>query len=268
MDTAAVEPLVEITLSREELNLLTWLVGAETLPGLEADPVENLSREQQAMGIIHAEHSLRARDLARLDDSGHLVVNNVLLIMVEACAYPDQSLFVFHTLPGGTTYQHFGYRRAETMVIHSVREAALHHLSLMPDQRTFIEQIVSLCEARQLPETGAEPITVDRDILARARDIAARGDAQGAEALLQEKGAEAQSASIVANALATPHKVSFIVHATQLGDAIQRRELTVLHGVDTAWGMVPADSDETQTYTLSPMTTKDLKQTLRSWLQS
>jgi hypothetical protein len=267
MGTFVIESLMDITLSREELNLITWLIGAETLPGLEPDPTEGLTQQQQAMGIIYAERSLRERGLASLND-GHLAVNSILLTIVSICAHPDQSLFIFHTLQNGATYQHFGYQRGEAMVIHSITEGALHRLLLVPDQQAFIQRILSLCEADNLPEISAESITIDRDSLARARETVESGDTQGAQAFLREKGANSDPAKAVVSALAGPHTVSFIVQAREVDGASHKRELTILHSPNTSWVMEPTSNESMeQKYILSPGATSNVQKTLWTWLE-
>ena len=59
----AVEP-VNIMLSRDELLLVLGLINTEYIPGLDADPLGELSTDQLVLALTVAGRGLRARGLA------------------------------------------------------------------------------------------------------------------------------------------------------------------------------------------------------------
>ncbi len=261
--------IVEVILSREELALVLALIRADTIPGLGADPLGELTPEQRNLGLIFAERALRARELARLDANGQLLVQNALLNMVGACAFAQTSVLVQHHFPDGRPpAQYFGHIREGILVAHTLPDQALHRLALVPDRTALIEQIISVCQASNLPRMPAVEMQVERAALAQVREAAAQNQAAGA-AILVQHGAEAEPAQQFAQSLAEPHHLA-ILQIVQIHpqDQMHLWDLTLLHTAQAAWLAYPLPNpvDGQDVYMLRSISTPELVRLLGSWI--
>lgn len=261
--------IVEVILSREELALILTLIRADTIPGLEADPLGELTSEQRNLGLIFAERALRARELARLGANGQLLVQNALLNMVGACAFAQTSVLVQHHFPDQhPPAQYFGHIREGILVAHTLPDQALHRLALVPDRTALIEQIISVCQASNLPRTAAVEMRVSRAALAQVREAAAQNQAAGA-AILVQQGAVVESARLFAQALAAPHHLS-VIQIIQIHpqDQMHLWDLTLVHSDQTAWLAypLPLSSDGNDLYLVRSIHTSELIRLLNSWI--
>jgi hypothetical protein len=244
MDESVAQPLISLTLTQEELDLVGRLLDVEGIPGLDVDGSDDPQQSDRvALGLLYAERSLRARELARIDNDGRLLLHEAVLATVSVCAYAEESVFVFHTEPGGTTSQYLGHRMEDTIVAHVVSEAGLHYLAILPDREALVEQVLSFCNLEDIPEAAGEGLRVSSAELAEAREKAAAGDVGGAAEALGRDGSDGRPAETVAHALAGPHEVSILVRASAVHEE-QGPKFTILRVPEAAWCAV-RDGDET-----------------------
>src|SRR5512145_1990409 len=111
---------IQILLSREELLFVLNLLQAGFIPGLDDDPLGELTAEQQAFALTVAGRALRARELAQQHPDGQWVVHNNLLLAVGGCAYAQGIISVYHW-PSNSALprRFFGHLRENQAIAHT-----------------------------------------------------------------------------------------------------------------------------------------------------
>lgn len=195
-----------LTLSREETLAVLVELRASALPGLEDEPSESLTLEQEALVIAVARRALLARGLAQVRGQD-LLLHRALLQMVGACAFAQASLLI-HTWPAGTNApaRFFGHVREADIVAHTQPDPVLHRFELLPSKPDLVRSGLDFCQF----DAGEPPVSLDI-IVSQAsfiavRERAASGDTSGAVAALIECGAGAAPAVALVEAWASgPH---------------------------------------------------------------
>lgn len=268
MDSSEVLSPTNFLLSREELILLLRLIDAVYVFGLEADPLDNLTEQQQAVGLLYAERALRAKGLAMLNEQGQLKIQRDLLEAVGTCAYPHKSIVTHHFAANALPIPCFFHLRDKSIIAHTISESVLHHLVLLADQQSLLNEILSVCCCETLPETVAIDINLKGEVFSQAHERAMKGEIQAAVDVLTVNKVNEVSAEIVSKMLSSSHNVSVIHILTPLPEnSLAKRELTILHNTETAWLMVQSETDATNsTFTLQPITTDKFKTLLEDIL--
>lgn len=249
-------------LSREELVLLLRLLDANSVLGLDTDPLGALTDQQFATGLIYAERALRARQLAMLDEKGNLKVQSDLLKAIGTCAYPHKSLAI-HCFPetdSAPSRYFFHWRSDKSAVVHSIPQDALHLLTSLADEESLLTTAVSVCRCKAVSKDVVADINLESEVLANARSIIAKGDAASAEKLLIENNANHKSATALVKILSTPHSLA-VIHflSPRPEDTLASREVTILHNAETAWLMTQSESNaENSTLALQQISNEEL----------
>jgi hypothetical protein len=223
------EPIT-LLLSREELLCVLDLLQADTIPGLDDDPLGELTPEQRALALIWAERALRARGLARVQDDGAVALDNALLTAVGVSAYPQSAVFVYHWPAGAEVpTRYFGRVRGNDVVTHSRPEDVLHRFTLLPSKTDLVKQTLAMCEYRDTPDSPSFEFTLPGADLARARELAEAGETDQAREALAAGGAAPAAAAAFAQTLSEAPRVSILQTVRgQTGDGVERRDFTLL----------------------------------------
>ena len=249
-------PLLNITLSHEELGLLLRLLNLAPIPGLR--PTFAATPEQEAFGLAVAARALRARELAQLDADGQFVLHTAVAALIGVVALPERAVVVQHIRTDVTVRDMYAARRGAAVVSYTTPEVGLYQFSALPDLATLIERVLAFCDGDDLPVPPAMPAFVIDDAALRAvRSSADAGDADAAEHGLLQAHAPPASAAALAAALTTPHRLSIIFEITPQGDAAPVvNEITLLGGAAGAWLMLPGATEGSRQ--LQPITTDAL----------
>lgn len=236
---------INILLSREELLLVLELLQAESLPGLDADPLGELSPEGRELALTVAGRVLRARDLAQVGEDGQLSLHTALLTAVGVCAYSTNTVFVFHWPDGEESpIRYFGHVRGDDVAAHSRPEDVLHLFTLLPSRDQLIEQVLSFCAYQDGPQNELPEIGVAGEEFVHVRELAGTGATEEAVGRLVASGAAEESAAAFVATLADSPKVSIFQTLTQQGEGdVLRRDFTVVQGGQQTWFIGPT-SDE------------------------
>lgn len=266
MEVTNAQAVLSMLLTYEELSLVLRLIKASTLPGLRAPESVPLTDEQFAQGLVYAERSLRARELARITPDGNFVVHTALLSAVGVCAYADQALIVQHMQPNGTVVELYGSRKDDAVVAYTMAEPGLYQLSVLENSTSLANQVLHACDCMNLTPANISPITVADDVLKQVRELAERGLVAEASALLKGDNDQTSVEAIV-NALAASHSVSiWIVLERQADDTVATSELTVLRTADSAW-LMTQEGDVAGLRTLRPTSSDELYNVLMAWME-
>jgi hypothetical protein len=232
--------------------------GCGLRSGLARDLGETAN--EQAVRLLYAESSLRARNLASVRPDGELIVETALLDLVLSCAFADQSIWLFQIQPDGMAEEVFAYVQGDLFILHHQPEPLLHRFVAAPDQAALVHQVLSRAACDALSPPAAAPFSVSQAALRQAQEAADADDLGSALRALPPDG------EAFAAALATPHVVSIFTHLRPGTDgAMTRTQATVLHAASGAWLITePGDG----AMTVEPATTGRVTLVLESWLSA
>lgn len=227
---------IHFVLSREELLLVLGTLQVSAIPGLDEDPLGELTAEGQRLALTVAERSLRARELARID--GQLVLHELLLRAVGACAYSEQMLFLYHW-PGPTDapIRYFAHIRRDDIVAHTRPDEALHHFTLLPSAAALAEQVLAACQCHaQGVSARADGFTLSRQEFIHLRELVEANNCVSAESVLIERGAAQAEAHAFVRTLAGAPRVSVLQTVKQITTGqVDKRDFTLIHTDQQLW---------------------------------
>jgi hypothetical protein len=257
-EVVTLEP-INILLSREELLLVLELLQAESLPGLDADPLGELSPEGRDLALTVAGRGLMARDLAQLGEDGQLSVHSALLTAVGVCAYSTNTVFVFHwPETRENPIRYFGHVREDDVAAHSRPDDVLHLFTLLPSKDHLIEQVLAFCEFRDVPQTGSFEMAVAGEDFVQVRQLASNGSPQEAVDLLVANGAGPESAAAFVSTLAGSPRVSILQTLTQEGeDEVLKRDFTMVQDSQHTWFIGPTAAESEDLNLVIRLTTRE-----------
>lgn len=244
-DENGFEP-VDILLSREELIFVLDLLQAESIPGLDTDPLGELTAQQRAMAMVWAGRALRARQLGRLDENGELVLHQALLTAVGVCAYSSNAIFIFHwPRAGAEPSRYFGHIRGEHIASHTRPADVLHQFSLLPSQDHLLDQVFEFCGYEDGSEMTELTMTVSSTEFVRARELTSEGQMDAAIDLLTSDTVPAETAAAFVATLADSPRVSILQTLKQVDeDTVQKSDFTLVQNGEYTWFVAPAQEDE------------------------
>lgn len=226
---------LNITLSREELEFLLYLLKSGPILGFDPDPLERYSKEQTALSFAQAERSLRARDLADLDENGNVVVREAILLMAGTCAFPE-FLLAAHSFPStGEPKRIFWNGRAGVIVAHERPEPPLHHLYFLKGRDALLKEVLSFCkiEIRDKVSFGEFQIT-NRDLKIVREQV--KNSLKMAVKLLEKAGSSPDAAQEVCSVLSGEYVVTaFHSLVAQVEKEAIQESASLLVGRTSTW---------------------------------
>jgi len=242
-DTVSNDSL-NVVLSRDELLLMLNILEAEGLPGLDADPLGNMSSDQRALALAVALRGLRARGLAQQDEDGQIKVHSDLLEIVAACAYSTGAVFAYHWPIGGETpRRYFGHLRQENVVAHTRLDEVLHLFARLASLAHLVDSVLAACSFSAgagndltLELTGAQ--------FSDVRQLAADGDGEEALSTLAELGADETAARSLVETLSANPAISILqVLAQPDPESVLKLDFTLVQAGSSGWVMTPIAGD-------------------------
>lgn len=259
------QPL-NILLSRDELLLVLSKLDSAYIPGLDADPLGELTAEQQSLALTVAGRGLMARELAGLTEDGQLVLHTALLTVVGVCTYSQNAVFAYRWPAGSDTpVRYFGHIRGDVAVAHTRPQEVLHLFSLLPSRAALIDEVLAFSRSSTSSEKSnfSGELIVSGGDFGRARELAAAGSADEAAVILG--GADQNPAAVaLADLLAASPDVTILQTLKQLETgAVEKRDFTLISGQNGqgSW-LVTASADSDAPLTARPATDDDLRRVL------
>lgn len=264
---------LSVVLAREEALVILRLLNVSTIPGLGDEPIPNLTDEQQAIGLIVAERTLRARGLATLNSEGRLLIQRPILEMLGTCAYADQSLHVTQmAAPAGGVMQLITHQRAGAWVLHTRPDEVLHAFQRLGGWTETLARLADLCRWPRESSGADIRLTVDARTLSAARDLAADGQLEQAEQQLIGDNNHPDAVKALVNLLAAPHLVTVVQRVRiESADSLSLQSVTVLHDDHELLVAVEpgrAGSDENGLITIQPTSMDELGRLLTGMVNS
>ncbi len=260
---------VSILLSREELLFVLNLLRAEFIPGLDADPLGELTAEQQALAFTVAGRALWARELAQLQPNGEWVIHNSLLTAVGGCAYAQSIVSIYHWSANAVMPRRFfGHIRGDNIVSHTRPADVLHRFSLFSSKEQLIAQILAVCEFEDRPASQPLELAVSSADFVKVRELASAGDVTRAADVLVGNGVSPETAQVFLDTLAGAPRVSILQTLKQAGDgAAQKQDFTVLQNEQYIWLIIaPPGEGDVASLRVKSTTKAEIQELLAEWL--
>ncbi len=241
---------VNVVLSRDELALILSLLQAQTIPGLDPDPLGEHTPDQQDAAFVAAARGLRARGLARArgvdqPDDTPLAVHAGVLAAVGACAFSSGALFVYHwpsraELP----LRIYGHLRDGVYVIHTPYEGVLHRFTMLASKQHLVDQALAVCQLREESAALAGELRLAGGDFAQLRQLAEQSNLTQARALLNPALAPADLVDALLVTLANQPQVTIAQTLRPAdGGAVAKRDLTLVQDSNVLWLVEPVDGD-------------------------
>jgi hypothetical protein len=227
----------EFALSREELVLILRLLEAQAFPGLLADPLGEMTGEQEALSLVFAERAMRSRGFAALKD-GKLVILKPIMQALLAAIAPMGSVVITHFRGKGFPLQLYISHLEDNYVVHRVVDQVLYQFSVFSDKAEHIDPVLDEIGANTLPLVEeALTIEIPYELLQEVIGIAEQQGSKVAVDFLIGHGTSVQSAQNLAAVLGDPHSVTIFQHINfqQPGGQGELRMFTLLHNQNSAW---------------------------------
>lgn len=239
-----------VVLARDELALILSLLQAQTIPGLDPDPLGERTPEQQDTAFVVAARGLRARGLARAraadqPDAAPLTVHVGVLAAVGACAFSTGALFVYHwPSRAALPLRVYGHLRDGIHVIHTPYEEVLHRFTVLASREQLVDQALAVCQLREGPAALTGELRLAGEDFAQLREWAEQGNLIQARALLNPALAPTELVNALLATLANQPQVT-IAQILKLVDdgGGARRDLTLVQDSNMLWLVEPVDGD-------------------------
>jgi len=235
---------LSVLLSQEELIFLLFILKADFIPGLDPDPLGEMTKEQKGLALAHAERALRARDLVMVDEKGELEVREMLLLIIGTCAYPELMISLHHFPTNAAPNRTFWNLRSGVIVAHNRPQPPLHGFSMLKDRDLLRQQIVDGCKLMTGEKPDLPEIVTTNQIVKTVRETAVK-DLPGAIQKLTSNGTDKRAAKELCAVLAGQHAVSALHLAAQRADQSPLQEaVTVLSGQTSTWLMTNCEQPD------------------------
>jgi len=259
---------INILLSREELLYILNMLQAETIPGLDADPLGQMTPEQQQLALLVAERALRARELAISHNGSGMVVHNALLTAVGVCAYAQNSVFVYHwPAIGRPPRRFFGHVRGEDIVGHGRPDDVLHRFSLIPQKSQLVETIFQVCDYQDTPANGTHELSIGSNTFVTMRELAAQQKISEAIETLVAQNVAAEPAQQLVQTIAGDARISVLQTIKQVGnERVEKRDFTVIQNENRSWLLLPETVDPQPDLRIKSTSRDEIAGHLQDWI--
>jgi hypothetical protein len=260
---------VSILLSREELLFVLNLLQAEFIPGLDAEPLGELTAEQQALAFTVAGRALWARELAQLQPNGEWVIHNNLLTAVGGCAYAQSIISIYHWSANAVMPRRFfGHTRGNNIVSHTRPADVLHRFSLLSSKEQLMVQVLAVCEFEDKPASQSLELVMSSADFVGVRELVGAGNLTEATDVLVGNGVSPETTQAFLDTLASPLRVSILQTLKQVDDgATQKQDFTLLQNGQHTWLIIaPPGTADNAPLSVKTTTKDEIQVLLSEWL--
>lgn len=258
---------INILLSRDELLFVLDTLKASFILGLDTDPMGDRDQEQQSLAMMVASRALRARGLAQLLDNGQIAIHNALIAAVGVCAYPQQTISVYHwPSQEEFTTRYFAHIRGNEVVVHTRPEDVLHLLSRLPSKEYLVDQMLNVCRVNDNQNADTMQVTLPSQLFGQIRQLTQQGNPQDALGVLAQNGVASDSANSLVTTLAHDPHVSVVqTLKRQAAGAVEKKECTIIQNSVHAWLVQPSDQSNA-TLAINAVSKGEVQGLLAGWL--
>ncbi len=258
---------LSLTLGREELLLLMHLMGLQTIPGLEEEPLARLTEAQVEATMVAAEHSLLARGLIRhaSETSEEVEVDAIAAALVSSGLRARASFMVARARPdeaATTRYYHLLSHDPYLAVEHGSPEPGLHTFRAMKDRAQVLARWESLLNLQDQPAPPAPGGGLTEEALLQARQAAVEREEDAVvQEYLRNGGLRADTAASLASTLLHLLSESSVIRV-DLEREGEVAGFALLEGRDGLW-LLPMQQNTSTSIRVLPLSADDV----RAWLR-
>lgn len=244
-------PKYRITLTREELILISQIGKIPPIPGIGEEPLGELTPEQKAIGMIYAERSLRARGLASISSEGKLRVARDLLKTIWLCGN-SQVVISIMTVNGKVAYRSFLYSNSTGSVLHRPN-SSLHELDLFgsfKDAIAFFTPMLNWPSSK--PEANMVTNVSENLLLNLKKKIEQNQQSRVYRDLIKEN-VTTKVAKGFSDFISKDFTNTFIQIGRYKKDDLLLRNITVLNNETEMWGLIeksPSQAENSREFVL------------------
>jgi hypothetical protein len=235
------EDLFGIRLGHEELAVLLGIMRAKTLPGLEEDLLEGLSREQQEAALSAAERSLRARGMIQVFlDEARIEVEPLTLALLGTCVYPQYTSSVMVLDKKGDIKQGYYHGRDNLLVEHSFPGPGIYDFVTAAERKIVEARFFDTLQLSEGSAPEGEPFELPVYGMEEARELVKMGKREELAALLSERGMNGGAAERAIGIFEEAAK-SLLLTRVEYGespDDIKSHGLAILEVEGSYWAMM------------------------------
>lgn len=258
---------INILLSRDELLFVLDTLKASFILGLDTDPMGDRDREQQSLAMTVASRALRARGLATVLENGQIAIHNALIAAVGVCAYPQQTVSVYHwPSKEEFTTRYFAHVRGNEVVAHTRPEDVLHLLSRLPSKEYLVDQMLNVCHFADTQPAAPMQLNLPSQEFGQIRLLTQQGNAEEALGVLQRNGVAGDSANSLVTTLSHEPHVSIVqTLKRQPAGNVEKRECTLIQNSVHAWLAQPSEQGNA-TLAINAVSKNEVQGLLAGWL--
>lgn len=218
MDTPQKNAVVPLRLSREELMVTLAAVSAPPLVGMDFEPV-NLTSDQEEVVSWTAQRALMARRLAAVNGEGMIELHPALIELMTPCLHAERVVMA-HYWPSGSKSEPihlFAHIQGKAVVLHTLPAWGQHEFLRLPSKTALVIAMLTQRE-KEVPSTNSHTLSMSAHALNEARRLAESGSSTEAASQLPrdaDGAADAFATSLAANPAVTVVQIIEPNRATQ-----------------------------------------------------
>ena len=259
---------INILLSREEVLFVLNLLQADFIPGLDEDPLGEMSPVQHQLALTWAGRALRARGLAKIYDDGKWVVHRTVLRAVGVCAYSQNALFFYHwPSQSESPARHFAHIRGNDIVVHSRPEDVLHQFTVFTSKDQLLDHVFGAVEFEDTPNGHGYEISISNEAFINVRELAGAGNLDQALELLTDNGTADEIARPFIETLSNSPRISIMQSLKQNSDQrVEKRDFTLIQNSHHTWLTIAPEEGNGTPLQVKATNQKDLQGLLNHWI--
>ncbi|MBK8796199.1 MAG: hypothetical protein IPM07_07385 [Anaerolineales bacterium] len=265
------KPLV--FLSFDEIFYLCSLLDRPPFVGLGvAGYSEEVTLEQRAYGLICAERSLRARGIARFDQTGNIQIQNDILNAVGIAAYAEQTYVLQKITEDSVLDQISSYVLADQAMLLFNPSPMIYGIVILPDREQLIAEMTAYSLPLETTESSHQQhkFLVSKEMLERIQQVSSPMPSNLLVSQLQMEGVPVNSAHAFAETMEKNHTLTSIhVIIPQSQDRTSVQQITVVQSSKIGWLVVESSSNlagGATVYSVSSLLRDRLAKSFAEWL--
>ncbi len=223
------------TLSRHELLVILDTLNADTIPGLEEDPLGPLDEAQERLARTIAQRALVARGYLRWGDNEPVLLRWVG-DAVATCIRAPEMLMIYHRPPAAAPIQYYVHIIDGRAVVHIPSQQVLHFFSIQPSRNDLLDRIDDIVNIPADLPGGQTKYILPEATFIQAREQAQAGQLQAAQQTLEQAHLPSNRAAAFLATLTRNPALTVFQHLKAISaDETQKADFTVIRDDQSAW---------------------------------
>lgn len=241
-----IEDQLTVALSQEELFVILAHLNLSGLMGLDGSIFDNLTESQTQLVLVVAERALIARGFLRPGNSGGLELLPTILLLMNICIEPTNSLVVTRNYPKNTSIAYFFHTKDGITVAHTCPASGIHQFVVLKGQTDFIDSVLRILDLQDSPTIDCLPGKIEESVMVRANQVADAQGLSGVLSVLKQSSLNTEATHELAVTFTQPIANTTIVCINHKKSADSSAEgFTILQGSNGLWMLKPIEGVNT-----------------------